>query len=212
MGGLASCKRVTERMEITESREISELARPAHPEVPSALRFRDDRPEPEPEPEVPPMAEASPLPLVWDTPEGWTKDTRPSPLPDIIKLVGMRFGEQGEGECSFLAVRGGAGGLEANVNRWRAQMGLPAMTTEELGKLPTKKFLNRDAVFVSIDGDFKNMGDTEARKDYRLLALLQPAPEFTLFVKMTGPRELVAANEAAFDQFCQSISVDPVER
>jgi hypothetical protein len=86
------------------------------------------------------------------------------------------------------------------------------MTTEELGKLPTKKFLNRDAVFVSIDGDFKNVGEAEARKDYRLLALLQPAPEFTLFVKMTGPRELVAANEAAFEQFCQSISVDPGER
>jgi hypothetical protein len=65
---------------------------------------------------------------------------------------------------------------------------------------------------VSIVCDFKIVCEAEALKVYRLLALLQPAPDFTLFVKMTGPRELVAANEAAFEQFCQSISVDPGER
>jgi hypothetical protein len=197
--GLVSCKPVKERMEITESRSISEYAPPAQPQVSSAARFYDDAPDPAPQPQ--------PLPLVWETPPGWTEDTQPSTLPDVIKLVGMRFGEKGEGECSFFAIRGEAGGLVANVNRWRKQMGLPEITSEEVDKLPKRKFLSREAVYVTIDGDFKAMGEAEARKDYRLIGFVQSAPEFTLFVKMTGPKQLIASNEAAFDQFCQSISV-----
>jgi hypothetical protein len=198
--GLVSCKPLKERMEITATREISKYAAPAQPEVASAVRFYDNEPDPAPAP-------AQDFPLIWETPPGWKEDPTPSPLPDMIKLVGMRFGEQGEGECSFSAMRGDAGGLEANVNRWRRQMGLPPITVEEIEKLPKKKFLSREAVWVAIDGDFKNMGDPEPRKNYRLVGLIQPAPEFTLFVKLTGPKDLVASNEAAFDQFCQSISV-----
>ena len=65
----------------------------------------------------------------------------------------------------------------------------------------------RDSTFVSFDGDFKGMGAEDAKKNYRLLGLVQPTPQFTLFVKLTGPKDLVAANEAAFDQFCQSIDI-----
>ena len=78
---------------------------------------------------------------------------------------------------------------------------------DELGKLPKKAFLNREGAFVKFDGDFKGVGAAEARKDFRLLGIVQEAPEFTLFVKMTGPKELVEKNEAAFDQFCQSVTI-----
>lgn len=199
LAGLASCKRITERMEITETRELSSHSAPAQPMVSSAVRFFDNQPDP---------AAPKENPLSWATPEGWKE----SPADAASTMGGMRlinlsFGPNGEGECYLSAMPGTAGGLEANVNRWRTQMGLPAFTPEELAKLPTKKFLNRDSTFVSFDGDFKGMGEAEAKKGYRLVGLVQPAPEFTLFVKMTGPKELVAANEAAFDQFCQSISI-----
>jgi hypothetical protein len=93
---------------------------------------------------------------------------------------------------------------------------LPPLSEEELAKLPTRQFFGREATFVSFEGDFKGMGAAEAKTGYRLIGLVQEttsknpdpsAPDFTIFVKMTGPKDLVTANEAAFEKFCQSISV-----
>ncbi len=197
----ASCRKLDERMEITESREVSAYASPTKAIVSSADRFYEKAAKEEQAPEVP-----KENPLNWTTPAGWS-EAPPSSTPGAMRLIDLRFGEKLEGECYLSAMPGKAGGLEANVNRWRTQMGLPAFTPEELQKLPAKKFLNRDSTFVTFDGDFKAVGAPEAAKGYRLLGVVQVAPEFTLFVKMTGPKETVEKNVAAFDQFCQSISI-----
>lgn len=196
--GLTSCKKLDERMEIKESRDVSE-----HSIMPKALassqeRFYDTQQN------QPPAAQENPL--TWATPEGWSAAPEGS-SPGGMRLIDLRFGPNGEGECYLSAMPGKAGGLEANVNRWRTQMGQPPYSADELTKLPKKPFLNRDSTFVKFDGDFKGVGATEARKGYQLLGLVQEAPEFTLFVKMTGPKEVIEKNEAAFDQFCQSISI-----
>ncbi len=120
-------------------------------------------------------------------------------------MIDLRFGPNGEGECYLAIIQGAAGGLEANVNRWRGQMGLPPLTADEVEKLPKKTMVNRESSFVSFDGDYKGMGAAESAKDWRMMGLLQQAPEFMLFVKIVGPRELVIKNEAAFEQFAQSI-------
>jgi hypothetical protein len=195
---LCSCKPVGERMEITETREVSKHAPPVAPDAGSAERFRM-------EPEETPAAPRE-NPLTWVVPEGWS-DAGEDASPGGMRLINLRFGAGGEGECYLSAMPGSAGGLEANINRWRSQMGLPAFSTDELAKLPKKPFLNREASYVAFDGDFKRVGATEATKGYRLVGLVQPAPEFTLFVKMTGPKELVEKNAAAFEQFIQSISI-----
>ena len=86
-------------------------------------------------------------------------------------------------------------------------MGLPPMTPDDVAKLPQKTLVNREASFVSFDGDYKAVGAAEAAKDWRMMGLLQQAPEFMLFVKIVGPKELVIKNEAAFEQFSQSIGL-----
>lgn len=196
--GTTSCHKLDERMEITESRDVSEHSVMPKALAPSAERFYDTQ---QNQPAAP-----QENPLTWTAPEGWT-DAPAGGSPGGMRLIDLRFGPNGEGECYLSAMPGKAGGLEANVNRWRTQMGQPAYTPDELSKLPKKPFLNRDSTFVKFEGDFKSVGATEARKGYQLLGLVQEAPEFTLFVKMTGPKELIQKNEAAFDQFCQSISI-----
>lgn len=194
----ASCRKLDERMEITETRAVSEFSVMPKPLASSPERFYDTQ---QNKPSVP-----QENPLTWQTPDGWTAAPADA-SPGGMRLIDLRFGPNGEGECYLSAMPGKAGGLEANINRWRAQMGQPAYTTDELGKLPKKAFLNREGAFVKFDGDFKGVGAAEARKDFRLLGIVQEAPEFTLFVKMTGPRALVEKNEAAFDQFCQSVTI-----
>jgi hypothetical protein len=191
-------------MEITETREISKYEPKVQANVPSSSRFYDDKPAAGENP----SGGQGRIPLTWETPAGWKE--APSDAASSMagmRLINLAFGPNGEGECYLSAMPGAAGGLAANVNRWRAQMSLAPMTEEELGKLPKKAFLGREATFVAFDGDFKGMGAAETKTGYRLVGLVQPAPEFTLFVKMTGPKDLVTANEAAFEQFCQSISV-----
>ena len=196
---VTACHRVTERMEITESREISPQSPPIAPVASSVERFGVEEKE-----------QASPSPmknlLSWTTPEGWTEAPAGSD-PSGMRLIDMRFGPNREGECYLSIIRGEAGGLEANVNRWRGQMGLPPMLADELAQLPKKMLVNRESSFVSFDGDYSGVGATAAVKDWRMMGLLQQAPEFMLFVKIIGPRELVIKNEAAFEQFAQSIGV-----
>ena len=194
---VTSCDRLQEREAITESREISTYAPKPHVDIPSATRFYDDANE---EPAKRPSFREL---LTWTIPEGWSESTTPDPMG--MRLLDLRFGPNHEGECYISLMPGPAGGLEANVNRWRTQMGQPPYTVEEIANLPKKPFFNRDATFVAFDGDFKGFGAEAAKTGYRMLGLIHSADQATIFVKLTGPKALVEQNAAAFDAFCQSI-------
>lgn len=194
---MTSCDRLQEREAITESREVSEYAAKPHVDIPSSTRFYDDAKEqPQQRPNFRDL-------LTWTVPEGWTESTKPDPMG--MRLLDLRFGPNQEGECYISLMPGPAGGLEANVNRWRTQMGQTPYTADEIAKLPKKPFFNRDATFVAFDGDFKGFGAEAAKTGYRMLGLIHSADQATIFVKLTGPKALVEQNAAAFDAFCQSI-------
>lgn len=204
---LPSCKRLDERMEISETREISTFAAPIEANATSEQRFGPalramgmDRPE-QPEGQQPSLRDL----LTWTAPPGWAEAPAGSD-PSGMRLVDMRFGEKKEGECYISIMPGPAGGLNANLNRWRKQMGQPDYTDEEIAKLPKKPLFKRDGVFAEFDGDYKGVGMSEASKGYRLAGVIHSAEQATIFVKMIGPKALVEANTAAFDQFCQSIN------
>lgn len=197
IGLLTSCHRLEEREAITETREISSYAGKQHVDIPSSTRFFDDAKEKEQA--RPNFREL----LTWKIPEGWTESATPDP--SGMRMLDIRFGPNQEGECYISLMPGPAGGLEANVNRWRTQMGQPPYTVDEIAKLAKKPFFNRDATFVAFDGDFKGFGADAAKTGYRLLGLIHSAEQATIFVKLTGPKALVEQNAAAFDAFCQSI-------
>lgn len=204
---LSSCNRVKERMEITETRDISTHAAPAEANAASEQRFGPalralgmDNTE-QPQGQQPSLRDM----LEWTAPPGWAEAPAGGD-PSGMRLVDMRFGEKQEGECYISIMPGPAGGLNANLNRWRKQMGQPDYTDEEITKLPKKPLFKRDGVYAAFDGDYKGVGMTEASKGYRLAGVIHSAEQATIFVKMIGPKALVEANTAAFDQFCQSIT------
>ena len=197
IGLLTSCHRLEEREAITETREISTYAGKQHVDIPSSTRFFDDAKEKEQA--RPNFREL----LTWKAPEGWTESAAQDP--SGMRMLDLRFGPNQEGECYISLMPGPAGGLEANVNRWRTQMGQTPYTADEIAKLSKKPFFNRDATFIAFDGDFKGFGAEQAKTGYRLLGLIHSAEQATIFVKLTGPKALVDQNAAAFDTFCQSI-------
>lgn len=140
---------------------------------------------------------AEDAPLAYELPEGWKKEATSQ-----FRTLNFSFGE--DGECY---VSRAGGGLEANLNRWREQMGLEAASLEDFQALPKRKLFGMEATYAELDGDFKGVGAAESKPNYRMVGLVLALPDVSFFVKMTGPKELVIANEGNFSKFCESLKL-----
>jgi len=142
-------------------------------------------------------------PFRWVTPPGWVEVAGSS-----MRALSFKLGASGQGECFLVALPGRAGGTAANVNRWRKQMGQSEYSPDEIAELPKMEFFGAGATRVDITGSFAGMGSQDDAKDgFRMLGAIKATEQFTLFVKMTGPADLVAANETQFDAFCASLGI-----
>jgi hypothetical protein len=135
----------------------------------------------------------------WTTPESWTQS------PDKpMRIVTFTMGESGESECYVTSLSGPAGGVEANINRWRQQMDQPPLDGPALAELPTITILGKPSPMVEIAGDFTDM-DGQGGEAFALLGAICLLDTETLFVKMTGPASEIQANKEEFVAFCESL-------
>ena len=170
-------------MAITEKREASDYEAPSKLFAYSQQRFGDER-------------------LRWTLPSGWAQAERSQMRP-----LNLRFGPNQEGECYLSMLPGGAGGTAANVNRWRKQMGAEPLSDAEIEALPEQMLMGIPGVRVGIDGAYTPVGAAAPLPDQRMIGIVATMGDVGLFVKMVGPRGLVAANESAFDEFVKSLEL-----
>lgn len=138
-------------------------------------------------------------PLAYQLPAGWIE----KPVSQFRNL-NFAFGDNEEGECYVSRV---GGGLEANLNRWRGQMGLEAVSAEVIQALPKRLLFGMESTYIELDGTFKGMGSSEGKKDYRMMGLVLAMPDVSFFIKMIGPKNLLIENERNFAQFCESLKL-----
>lgn len=85
---------------------------------------------------------------------------------------------------------GGGGGVEANVQRWLGQFqGTPESKREELDAGGKKITL------VTASGTYNDgppMGAKTPRENYTLLAAIVPTEDSNIFVKLAGPKDVIA--------------------
>jgi hypothetical protein len=156
--------------------------------------------------------------LSWVTPPGWTEQP-----PRQFREANFLVAGDERAECYLTLLPGEAGGLEANVNRWRDQLSLPPLTAAEVASLPRIDWLGEEAVLVDFEGRWSGMsGDADAG-DWRVVGLLQIRPGHSRFLKMTGPAEVVGPQVGALRALADSFAfgggtpspgsrpVDPVE-
>lgn len=135
----------------------------------------------------------------WAAPDGWTQ------APDKpMRTVTFTMGDDGKTECYVTSLSGPAGGVEANINRWRQQMGQAPLDGTALAELPTITILGKPSPMIKIKGDFTGMSG-EGGSSYELLGAICPLDSETIFVKMTGPASEVDANKDKFIAFCESL-------
>jgi hypothetical protein len=136
--------------------------------------------------------------LSWTTPEGWTQEAKPRSMREVTFQAGT------EVECYVSILRGAAGGVEANANRWRNQVGLAPLDAAAIAALKTVAVLGREAQILDATGTYTDM-EGQKHENSTLLGVVCELEDSTLFVKMLGPSAAVSAERERFLALCASL-------
>jgi len=128
----------------------------------------------------------------WQVPSGW-KAAGPKPM----RLASFDIPDAaGNGDVSISKLSGNGGGLLANVNRWRGQVGLAPL---EAGALAANS--KTVATAGGDSGTWVELVGTEKT----ILGAIVARGEVSWFFKLTAPAPVAAQNRDAFEQFVRSI-------
>ncbi len=155
---------------------------------------------------IPPMVSSStagvpPPPATgvpqWEPPAHWKAG---GPRPMRLASFTVPGADNKEADLSISALGGAAGGLLANINRWRTQqLGLAAATEADLPKLSSEVPVTGGSATVV---DFAGDGEL---KGTRMLAAIVARNDRTWFFKLTGPEAVVGAEKENFVKFLKSV-------
>lgn len=133
----------------------------------------------------------------WQVPNGWQE------VPGGQFLI-AKFTIHGEADAQAAVnvsmSAGDGGGLSANVNRWRGQLGLGQLSEDELNKLvaPIDTAAGK-AMLVDMTGT-----DARTSQKSRLVGAMVPQGGQTWFYKLMGNEALVGREKDAFSKFVQT--------
>lgn len=148
-----------------------------------------------------PKKDAPAKPPTFKAPKGW--DAVEGTKTDIVQ-VAARF-KSGEGEKAVAVVvlgsAGEGGGVLANVNRWRAQVGLEALDPKAAMEAVQEIKVDGLPAF-RIDATGPKVAGNPAP---RVVGVIVKSSDTTWFIKMTGADAPVGDQKAAFDEFVKSI-------
>ncbi|MCI0746018.1 MAG: hypothetical protein L0Y58_11480 [Verrucomicrobia subdivision 3 bacterium] len=141
-----------------------------------------------------PGAEVKPA---WAVPKNW-KEVEPTQMV-LAKFIASGQGDA-KAEITVSVFPGDVGGVHANVNRWRGQIGLPAASDSEMKSIiQPLDAPGGGAILVDMSGE--NLG-TKART--RLIGAIVPDGGRTWFYKMMGADAVAEAEKPALIRFIQS--------
>jgi hypothetical protein len=134
--------------------------------------------------------------LTWTAPAHW--ETRQGSA--MRKATYAITGEGGAtAELAVTAFPGDVGGDLANVNRWRAQIGLPPISARELPAALQRFEANGLKMAVA------DLAATSGTPPTRVLGGIVPHEGSTWFFKLTGPAPLIEREKAAFIDFLKTV-------
>jgi hypothetical protein len=140
--------------------------------------------------------------LQYKRPAGWN-EVAPGQMRAASFRVSGKDGKQAD--VSVIPLPGLAGSDLDNVNRWRGQVGLPAVSEAELAKLAQPvEIAGQSASLYEQAGSNAGSGDKS-----RILAAITRRDGAVWFFKMTGDDALVAEQKPAFIEFLKSVTFQP---
>lgn len=126
----------------------------------------------------------------WDVPKNWEE----GPASSVRRASYVVKGENGQAvDIAVTVFPGDVGGMGANINRWRGQLGLAA------GEQTTSTALDVNGQSATLV-DLKNEATGK-----RMLVATVPNAGNSWFFKMNGDAALVEAQKEAFLDFVKSV-------
>lgn len=149
--------------------------------------------------------------VAYYVPQAWTLD-QPSNTMRLAQLQ-LPAGEGSELEPGVLVISGGIGGsVYDNLNRWLAQMPGTLFTPQ----VQVIDFGERDPLLITqviMYGTLRGGtpgGPSEDLQDTGFFgAIVEGGPEGTVFVKATGPREVMERHRKIWDYFVRTLRAMP---
>jgi len=146
-------------------------------------------------PSTAPAAAAEGKPT-WIVPADWKEG-------QLAQFLVAKFVISGSGDAvaavNVSQLSGDGGGLLPNLNRWRAQLGLPPVSEADLAKLPKFDASGVKATVADFTGT-----DTRSGKPARLVGVVLPLNGQTWFYKLMGDAAIVGQQKDAFLKFVQT--------
>ncbi|MDP4643944.1 MAG: hypothetical protein NWS71_05820 [Opitutales bacterium] len=129
----------------------------------------------------------------YKVPEGWTE----LPASGLRKANLRVSDDNGSAELTVTIFPGDVGGNLANINRWRGQVGLGAITPEELATCTESYTISQHGgLYTRIEGGSDS-----------ILGALLPFHGNTWFFKLQGNNATALAAEPAFKAFLDSVAL-----
>jgi len=150
------------------------------------------------------QAPAGQAPFTYDTPPGWES----IPVSGIRKAAFRVTGGGKEALLTVIDFPADAGPMLsdpiANVRRWRGEVGLPELADAELKKTMTP--IEIDGLAAQLINAIPSPTDAQQSQiDRATLAAMLTRDDMIWFFKLTGDRDLVAAQRDPFASFLKSV-------
>jgi hypothetical protein len=153
--------------------------------------------------------------LTFTPPDGW-KPAGPSSSMRVAQFVLPRAaGDTQDAELVVYYFGGSGGTVEANIERWLAQMQQPdGKPSGSAARRQTRSVNGLALALVDVSGTYvaeMTPGSSKRHNspNFRLRAAVVETPNGPYFVKLTGPAKTVAAWDKAYEQFLASVKYQP---
>ncbi len=149
--------------------------------------------------------------LTYTTPHGWQSEPPSSSMRVAQFVLPHAAGDPADADLVVYYFGGQGGGVEANIQRWIAQMqqrdGKPSTG---VAKRETKTVNGLKVTLIDVSGTYtaEMMPGSAAHHDnanYRMRAGVVETPAGPYFLKLVGPAPTVAKWDQAFNAFVNSL-------
>ncbi len=147
-------------------------------------------------------------------PAGWKRQDPSNKLRLFQFQVAKVDGDKEDAELVvFFFGKGGGGGIDENLKRWKGQFIAPeGKTIEEVSKIE-KYALGKSADIVCLDisgiykyknPPFSPTAKEERKENFRRFGVIFDSDDGPFFITLTGPAKTMAKNKASFDGWIKS--------
>lgn len=144
-------------------------------------------------------ATPEPAGIAWDVPEVWAEAPGTS---SFLTAVFEAKGETGDARITVSRLSNDGGGVLANINRWRGQVGLGPIQAYEQQPMTPIVVAGQTAGLIDLTAP---EGDDAGLDRLVVVFIPRPRENLTWYFKMTGPAGALDEHKPAFVSFVESV-------